>query len=125
MAQYSEQTQELLAQLNARNVTAPIEMSVASEDVVRFWAKQALAALPPRVQILHSRDPDSSCEIEVWLDGVKTDSYTVEDLDPGRGWTREDWDERVEQAREDTSEFGQRVLAELEAVGQHSKWIED
>jgi hypothetical protein len=122
---YDAETLAGLATLNARGISLPIELSQASPEVMRFNVLQRVKALPPRVQILHTRDPDSECEFEVWLDGVKTDSYGVDDLDPGRGWTREDWDQRVEEAREDTSEFGQRVLAELLSVGEHSKWIED
>jgi hypothetical protein len=46
-----------------------------------------------RVEILHTRDPDYSCEMTVWINGVRVDNVTVEDVDPGRGYEQEDWDE--------------------------------
>lgn len=52
-------------------------------------------ALMARVEILHVRDPDSACGVRVWLDGVEVDADVV-DVDPGRGYSREDWDESHE-----------------------------
>lgn len=59
-----------------------------------------------RIEILHERDPDSGCDITVWVDGVEIavgDDATwvhgipvqtdVVNIDPGAGHTSEDWDE--------------------------------
>lgn len=46
---------------------------------------------PPRVEVIHWRDPDNSCEHVVFIDGVEVpaDVYTI---DPGHGYTRIEWD---------------------------------
>lgn len=54
-----------------------------------------------KVQIIHSRDPDSECYIEVYLNGVKLSpaDVVIEDIDPGRGHTWEDnWKDRLDEA---------------------------
>ena len=54
------------------------------------------------VEVLHERDPDGTCKVRVWLDDVEVDDAAVElvvcDVDPGRGWDREDWNAEVELA---------------------------
>lgn len=59
-----------------------------------------LVAMPkpaPRLEIIHSRDPDESCEHSFYLDGqrMKHDdprlNVDVTSLDPGRGWEFQDW----------------------------------
>lgn len=69
-----------------------------------------------KVQILHGRDPDSECELTVFVDGQRvpnTEVY-VEDIDPGRGYEDGVWKERIEDSRSDTTEFGQLVTRTLE-----------
>lgn len=80
----------------------------------------------PKVQIIHSRDPDMGCEHSVYVDGVKLDDtgYEVEDIDPGAGAERADWNERIADARKDTSAFGQELLDLLGAYSD-SPYIED
>jgi hypothetical protein len=72
------------------------------------------------IEIMHWRDPDGACTVEVWVDGVKEDDANVEvaDVDPGRGWTREDWDEAIAVAKADLAaspEFRQAHIEALEA----------
>jgi hypothetical protein len=69
-----------------------------------------------RVQILHGRDPDSDCGITVFVNGkrIPDQDVSIEDIDPGRGYEPEDWEERLEESRADTTEFGQLVTATLE-----------
>ena len=47
------------------------------------------------IEILHVRDSDGGCTHAVYVDGVETDDVTVADVDPGRGWEREDWQEHL------------------------------
>jgi len=79
-----------------------------------------------KVEVLHYRDPDSSCDITVWIDGKLVDC-TVEDIDPGRGYMMSDWEERIRDNRENTTysePFRQAVDEALEAAS-GSKYIED
>jgi hypothetical protein len=52
----------------------------------------------PILEILHGREPDSECALDVWIAGepVPAQQFTMEDMDPGRGYTQEDWDEHTE-----------------------------
>lgn len=52
------------------------------------------------IQIVHSRDPDSECAIEVFLGGKRVPyaQVTIEDIDPGRGYDEEYAAERREEA---------------------------
>lgn len=56
----------------------------------------------PRIDIIHQRDPDSECYIEVYIDGVLAshlDGHDVHEhsFDPGAGYEMDEYDE---QARE-------------------------
>lgn len=75
------------------------------------------------IEVLHIRDPDYECYMRVWVDGkeVPPSAISIEDIDPGRGYDAETWEERIEEARVDTSPFGQACLAALEA-NKDSKW---
>lgn len=68
---------------------------------------------PPTIQVLHGRDPDSECDVRVWLDDTEATGFEVEDIDPGRGYNREDWDDRIASAKADASSFGRARLAML------------
>lgn len=68
-----------------------------------------------KVQIIHSRDPDSECGLRVFVDDVETNDFSYDDLDPGRGWTDEDWEERI--ADVDTStNYGKALRDQLEQL---------
>jgi hypothetical protein len=56
-----------------------------------------------KIEILHERDPDSGCDITVWIDGVEVVADVV-DVDPGRGYESEDWDESAAYAVADERE---------------------
>jgi len=45
------------------------------------------------IEILHERDSDGGCELTVFVDGQRVDNVHTVDIDPGRGYTREDWEE--------------------------------
>lgn len=79
----------------------------------------------PLIEIIHGRDPDSSCEHTVFLDGGVTHDYEIVDLDPGRGWEREDWEEFKESALAGGSPaFRAALEAEFESHD-NSQYIED
>lgn len=68
-----------------------------------------------KIEILHGRDPDSSCDMDVYVDGVRVEHVTVESIDPGAGYEVEMWDEHTDwvEAQEDYSPaFRQAVVAE-------------
>jgi hypothetical protein len=81
-----------------------------------------------KVKVLHVRDPDSECYIRVWVDGVEVEALVIEDIDPGRGYGRGDWDERIADAEAahaaEPSAFGQAVIDALrDSAG--SEYIDD
>lgn len=69
------------------------------------------------IEVLHTRDPDAACTVLVFVDGKEVE-VDMEDIDPGRGWTREDWNEHIEFARANVTRspaFHQLAIDELEA----------
>lgn len=79
------------------------------------------------VEILHVRDPDGECEMSVYVDGVEVAVQSVEDIDPGRGYSRSEWDERIAVTRTSanmTPAFRKATLEALESMSDN-KYIED
>lgn len=78
-----------------------------------------------RIEILHVRDPDSACEVRVWVDGVETTDFEHEDIDPGRGYVREDWQESRDHAAAQTnrSEPYRDAVDDAYAIGAESEHI--
>lgn len=50
------------------------------------------------IEVLHVRDSDAGCEVQVFVDGVRVE-VTMEDVDPGRGHLRSEWNERLREAQ--------------------------
>lgn len=75
---------------------------VAAEDL-----EKALADLTPKIEILHVRDPDNACYVMTWVNGAITTLAHVEDIDAGRGWTREDWDARVHEIEHESPGYSE------------------
>lgn len=50
-----------------------------------------------KITILHVRDPDGACNVTVFVDGVEQNWQEVDmvDIDAGRGYTLEDWEENI------------------------------
>lgn len=67
------------------------------------------------LEVLHQRDPDSSCTITVFLDGDSA-SYTEEDIDPGAGYDRSEWEGRRELPDYYSPAFRAATLEALEAA---------
>ena len=81
----------------------------------------------PVLEILHGRDPDSECGLDVFIAGELIDQdWDEEDIDPGRGYRREDWDARIEdtKAYPHSPKFKAAVLDALEEFGD-SEFITD
>lgn len=69
------------------------------EDTVKLLAANLRAALDhTTVEVLHQRDPDEGCDITVWVNGIKHDAE-IDDIDPGRGYDVDDWDEQTDELR--------------------------
>lgn len=67
-----------------------------------LWPQHAVAVPLPRIEILHDRDPDSGCGVVMYVNGVLTSPTLYEDIDPGRGYHRSDWDNYIQLATERT-----------------------
>jgi hypothetical protein len=67
----------------------------------------------PLMQILHYRDPDSDCSLRVWIDGIEVTEFTVEDIDPGRGYEYESYQEMVADAKNPKDAFGEAIESVL------------
>ena len=46
-----------------------------------------------KVELVHYRDPEGYCYLDVFVDGERIDDPTVVTFDPGAGWTRAEWEE--------------------------------
>lgn len=57
------------------------------------------AAQPPRISVVHTRDPDTACSLKVFLDGQRVEA-DVEDIDPGHGYPSSCWTERLTAAED-------------------------
>lgn len=51
----------------------------------------------PQIDVIVYRDPDGDTELSVFLDGrrLSADDFTQHTIDPGAGWTRAEWNERI------------------------------
>jgi hypothetical protein len=84
----------------------------------------------PKIEIAVDRDPDGGTNIAVFIDGVEAkwvEDYTVDDVDPGAGYTRTDWDEATVAIKEnaDFSEAFKAQLLEWRAGYENSSFITD
>lgn len=77
------------------------------------------------VEIVHFRDPDSECDVHVFVDGVKIpqEQTTYVDLDPGRGYSREDWDEHRRYSMENLTPDASALASVLFDAADESKYI--
>lgn len=72
-----------------------------------------------KITVVHVRDPDSDCSIELFdQDGDRIPvDVSVIDVDPGRGYDVEDWDENTEWYRQNLPAGSALQAAALEAYG--------
>jgi len=82
-----------------------------------------------KVEVLHARYPDEDCDVLVVIDGIpqKEADITYVDVDPGRGYTAEDWNESTDwesqPERGHTPAFAAAVAGAY-ADGRDSKYVE-
>ncbi|WP_396908029.1 hypothetical protein [Mycolicibacterium sp.] len=63
-----------------------------------------------RIDVVHQRDPDASCDIAVYVDGQKVEFHDW-DFDPGTGYTEADFEETKKSTLDDAPDFLKPVLA--------------
>lgn len=84
--------------------------------------------VPITLEILHGRDPDSSCELSPYVNGVGLDqgNFDVEDLDPGWGYELSDWEDHTEWVRtaDYSPSFKAAVVANRDEVASYSQYID-
>jgi hypothetical protein len=84
-----------------------------------------------KIQILSSTHPDMGTETTVYVDGKRVEDVHVEDIDPGRGYTAEDYAERLRDAQEtaarpEATDFEQDLASTLADYGDlFSKYATD
>lgn len=104
---------------------ALLEELTARQGVIIYVDSPVVELPTPAIEVLHYRDPDSECYLDIWVDGVKVDTFIEEDVDPGRGYTAENWAERLEDLRREdlcyTEPFRLAALAAVETASE-SKW---
>lgn len=61
------------------------------------------------IDIIHGRDPDSACELTVFVDGQRVD-FKEWSFDPGAGMTMSEFDEFRESALKEAPEYLRHVL---------------
>jgi len=74
------------------------------------------------VEVIHYRDPDSSCEMYVFVDGAKVSLREVT-IDPGAGYSRSDWDEHRAESLDRLSPKAQEVATRWFDSAEESKYI--
>lgn len=76
------------------------------------------------IEILHMRDPDGGCDLYVYVDGVLRSDVVVEDVDPGRGWDAEDWDEDTACVPTGYTDAFRRAVVDARESAKDSGYIE-
>ncbi|AMS01069.1 hypothetical protein SEA_ARCHERNM_75 [Mycobacterium phage ArcherNM] len=65
-----------------------------------------------RIDIIHDRDPDSACDLTVYVDGEKVEFHEWS-FDPGAGMDMDDYDEEAVEAVKAAPDFLKPVLAQI------------
>ncbi|UVK59897.1 hypothetical protein SEA_OBLADI_160 [Gordonia phage ObLaDi] len=79
----------------------------------------------PNIDIIVDRDPDGDTTLTVFIDGKRIENYGEHHIDPGRGYSRADWDERIEAVEEMPDSQLKNALLDSLVEAADSKWIED
>lgn len=78
------------------------------------------------VEILHNRNPDAACDVQVFVDGVLVLPDRFVSVDPGAGYQRADWDEmKAAEFAEDMSPAFRSAVESSFETADDSKYIED
>lgn len=108
-------------------VQAIIEQ-LEDEDSTKTYSYDVQEVPLPKIELLHSRDPDSACVIEMWIDSEPTSAYIEESIDPGAGHQRSEWDQYTADVEADpnySEAFKATVVAARNEVAEYSKYIEE
>lgn len=81
------------------------------------------AAWPaPKIDVLHVHEGEygeGGCSVEVFVNDQRT-NIGYEDIDAGRGHEREEWNDRIDEHRDDNTAFGSMVFEALEGAARSS-----
>ena len=89
-------------------------LHVVVADAIRAEVDTASVEVSlPLVQVVHVRNPDDGCYVDVYLNDHIVREPDVEDVDPGRGYWRKDWDDRIALAN-DATNFGRATRRALQ-----------
>lgn len=72
----------------------------AESQGAAFWIDSHPVDIGLKLEILHVRDPDGECSVDLWRNGDLTLNFVLESIDAGRGWTVDDWHERIREVQE-------------------------
>lgn len=78
------------------------------------------------VELLHFRDSDYECDLHLVVDGIEFPMEQIQyvDIDPGRGYDRDDWNEHRKTAIKDLStKCAKRLARTLFDAADESKYI--
>lgn len=85
-----------------------------------------------RIEILHTRDPDSACDYDIFVDGSLLNSVVdvtvdIVSVDPGRGYDGDDWQHShaFELAVPERSDNFKRAIDESFTAARESSHISD
>jgi hypothetical protein len=101
-----------------------MDLSELGEAMCAKW-DQITIEVPVSIEILHTRDPDSSCGIGVWVNGEETRDFYEDSLDPGAGYDDDSWEYNIQEARDANTSpaFKAAVLQAYEDFGPiQKKW---
>ncbi len=79
----------------------------------------------PRIELVTSRDPDSSSDFRIFVDGVEIDGYEIYSTDPGAGYLASDWFDSFNHDYEQaSSEAVKQAVTAIYVDGYNSEYIE-
>lgn len=82
--------------------------------------------LSQTIEILHTRDPDGDCGVQLFVGGqLWNGNVNVVDLDPGRGYRRSDWEESKEYDTTHGSPMFCQAVTEAYEAFDNNQYIEE
>lgn len=75
------------------------------------------------VEVIHYRDPDSSCEMYVFVDGTAVAVTAQVTIDPGAGYSRADWEQHRAESLAGLTPAAHALGTRLFVRGESSEYI--
>ena len=97
----------------------------AAAQGIDFNLDCSVVSLP--LEMLVVRDPDADTEVDLWLNGEPVTVDRAVDVDPGRGYLREDWEESKQFFGQDpnlSEAFARAVVSAYETYADN-QYIDD